>query len=77
MEIDEIISLFDKADAARTSRAGSASWPTAIEKGRGEDLNDAIGNLPRFVATGDDVLQRARRPGAGAAARWCATPAAR
>ena len=25
-------------------------------EGRGEDLNNAIGNLPDFVATGDDVL---------------------
>ena len=25
--------------------------------GRGEDLNDAIGNLPGFVASGEDVLR--------------------
>ncbi len=55
VEIDEIISLFDKE-----TRANFQSWirelAFAIDKGRGEDLNDAIGNLPRFVATGDDVL---------------------
>jgi len=55
VEIDEIISLFDKE-----TRTNFQSWirelATAIDKGRGEDLNDAIGNLPRFVATGDDVL---------------------
>ncbi len=55
MEIDEIISLFDKE-----TRANFQSWirelASAIDKGRGEDLNDAIGNLPRFVASGDDVL---------------------
>ena len=56
VEIDEIISLFDEE-----TRENFQGWirelASAIEKGRGEDLNDAIGNLPRFVATGDDVLR--------------------
>jgi virulence factor Mce-like protein len=56
VEIDEIISLFDEE-----TRTNFQSWirelGTAIERGRGEDLNDAIGNLPRFVASGDDVLR--------------------
>lgn len=55
VEIDEIISLFDKP-----TRDNFQGWirelATAIDKGRGEDLNDAIGNLPRFVASADDVL---------------------
>jgi ABC-type transporter Mla subunit MlaD len=56
VEIDEIISLFD-----RPTRRNFQGWirelATAIDKGRGEDLNDAIGNLPRFVASADDVLE--------------------
>ena len=56
VDIDEIISLFD-----RPTRRNFQGWirelATAIDKGRGSDLNDAIGNLPRFVATGDDVLE--------------------
>ena len=56
VEIDEIISLFDKP-----TRRYFQSWirelATAIDKGRGEDLNDALGHLPRFVATGEDVLE--------------------
>lgn len=55
VDIDEIISLFD-----RETRTNFQGWirelATAIRKGRGEDLNDAIGTLPRFVATGEDVL---------------------
>jgi phospholipid/cholesterol/gamma-HCH transport system substrate-binding protein len=56
VEIDEIISLFDEE-----TRTNFQSWirelAKAIDKGRGEDLNDAIGNFPRFVASGDDVLR--------------------
>jgi phospholipid/cholesterol/gamma-HCH transport system substrate-binding protein len=56
VEIDEIISLFDKE-----TRTDFQSWirelASAIQKGRGQDLNDALGNLPRFVATGEDVLR--------------------
>ena len=39
----------------------------AIERGRGEDLNDALGNLPGFVASGEDVLEVLDERGAGAA----------
>ena len=56
VEIDEIISLFDKE-----TRTNFQGWirelAKAIDKGRGEDLNDAFGNFPRFVATGEDVLR--------------------
>ena len=55
VEIDEIISLFDK-DTRRNFQGWIRELATAIDKGRGEDFNDAIGNLPRFVASGDDVL---------------------
>jgi len=55
VEIDEIISLFD-----RPTRRNFQGWirelATAIENDRGTDLNNAIGNLPRFVASADDVL---------------------
>jgi ABC-type transporter Mla subunit MlaD len=66
VEIDEIISLFDEP-----TRKNFQGWirelATAIDKGRGEDLNDAIGNLPRFVASGDDVLEvlDSQRPALG------------
>jgi phospholipid/cholesterol/gamma-HCH transport system substrate-binding protein len=55
VEIDEIISLFDEE-----TRTNFQSWIRELAHaidGRGEDFNDAIGNLPRFVATGDDVLR--------------------
>jgi virulence factor Mce-like protein len=56
VEIDEIVRTFD-----RPTRQAFQGWvkelATAIDKGRGEDLNDALGNLPEFVATGDDVLR--------------------
>ena len=56
VEIDEIISLFDKP-----TRDNFQGWirelAKAIENDRGGDLNNAIGNLPRFVATADDVLE--------------------
>ena len=55
VDIDEIISLFD-----RPTRRNFQGWirelAKAIENDRGSDLNDAIGNLPRFVASADDVL---------------------
>ena len=56
VEIDEIISLFDRP-TRRNFRGWIRELATAIDKGRGEDLNDAIGNLPRFVASADDVLK--------------------
>ena len=55
VQIDELVRTFD-----RPTRRAFQGWirelAGAIEKGRGEDLNNAIGNLPDFVATGDDVL---------------------
>ncbi len=55
VEIDEIISLFDEP-TRRNFQGWIRELATAIENGRGESLNDAIGNLPRFVASADDVL---------------------
>jgi phospholipid/cholesterol/gamma-HCH transport system substrate-binding protein len=55
VEIDEIISLFDEE-----TRTNFQSWIRELAHaidGRGEDLNDAIGNFPRFVASGEDVLE--------------------
>ena len=56
VQIDEIVRTFDEP-----TREAFQGWirelARAIGKGRGEDLNDAIGNLPRFVASGDDVLE--------------------
>jgi phospholipid/cholesterol/gamma-HCH transport system substrate-binding protein len=55
VEIDEIVRTFN-----RDTRGNFQSWikelATAIDNGRGQDLNDALGNLPRFVASGEDVL---------------------
>lgn len=56
VQIDEIVRVFDKP-----TRQAFQGWirelATAIEKGRGERLNDALGNLPEFAASGRDVLQ--------------------
>jgi phospholipid/cholesterol/gamma-HCH transport system substrate-binding protein len=56
VQIDEIVRVFDKP-----TRTAFQGWirelAHAIEKGRGENLNDALGNLPEFVASGRDVLQ--------------------
>ena len=56
VQIDEIVSTFDKP-----TRQAFQGWvrelARAIRLGRGEDLNDAIGNLPGFVASGEDVLR--------------------
>jgi hypothetical protein len=56
VELDEIIRTFDPE-----TRENFRSWvyeaSRAIRNGRGEDLNNAIGNLPGFVASGEDVLQ--------------------
>src|SRR5918998_1373531 len=56
VQIDEIVRVFDKP-----TREAFQGWmhelARAIRLGRGEDLNDAIGNLPGFVASGEDVLR--------------------
>ncbi|MEX2194793.1 MAG: MlaD family protein [Thermoleophilaceae bacterium] len=56
VEIDEVISAFDE-DTRSNLQGWVRELATAIDKGRGEDLSDAFGNLPRFVATGADVLE--------------------
>ncbi len=56
VELDEIIRTFD-----RPTRRNFQSWvqelSVAVSEGRGEQLNDAIGNLPKFAANGADVLE--------------------
>ena len=56
VELDEIIRTFD-----RPTRRNFQSWvrelSVAISRGRGEDLNNAIGNLPKFAANGADLLE--------------------
>jgi virulence factor Mce-like protein len=56
VQIDEIVRVFDKP-----TREAFQGWmhelARAIRLGRGEDLNNAIGNLPGFVASGEDVLR--------------------
>jgi phospholipid/cholesterol/gamma-HCH transport system substrate-binding protein len=56
VEIDELLTIYDKK-----TRDNLQGWlrelATAIDKGRGQDLNQALGNLPGFVASGADVLR--------------------
>jgi ABC-type transporter Mla subunit MlaD len=56
VELDEIVRTFD-----RPTRRNFQSWvrelSIAIDDGRGEQLNDALGNLPNFAAHGADVLE--------------------
>ena len=56
VELDEIVRTFD-----RPTRRNFQSWvrelSVAIDRGRGEHLNDALGNLPKFAANGADVLE--------------------
>jgi phospholipid/cholesterol/gamma-HCH transport system substrate-binding protein len=56
VQIDEIVRTFDEP-----TREAFQGWmhelARAIRFGRGEDLNDALGNLPGFVASGEDVLR--------------------
>jgi phospholipid/cholesterol/gamma-HCH transport system substrate-binding protein len=56
VQIDEIVRVFDEP-----TREAFQGWmhelARAIRLGRGEDLNNAIGNLPGFVASGEDVLR--------------------
>ena len=56
VQIDEIIRTFDKP-TRRNFQGWIEELALAIEKGRGEHLNDALGTLPEFVASGADVLQ--------------------
>ena len=56
VQIDELVRTFDEP-----TREAFQGWmhelARAIRLGRGEDLNDALGNLPGFVASGEDVLR--------------------
>jgi virulence factor Mce-like protein len=56
VELDEIVRTFD-----RPTRRNFQGWvrelSVAISRGRGEDLNNAIGNLPVFVGNGADLLE--------------------
>jgi virulence factor Mce-like protein len=56
IELDEILRIFDNP----TKRAIATSvreLEKTFERDRGEDLNDALGNLPGFAGDGADVLQ--------------------
>jgi phospholipid/cholesterol/gamma-HCH transport system substrate-binding protein len=56
VELDEIISLFDKE-----TRSNFQGWireiSIAIRNGRGEDLSNAIGNLDEFASSGSHLLK--------------------
>src|SRR5918994_5631963 len=56
VEIDELLTLFDE-DTRQNLRGWMKELATAIDKGRGEDFNQALGHLPQFVASGSDVLR--------------------
>jgi len=56
VQIDEIISIFDD-DTKKAFRGWIRELATAIGDGRSEDLNNALGHLPYFVANGRDVLR--------------------
>jgi ABC-type transporter Mla subunit MlaD len=56
VEIDELLTLFDE-DTRENLRGWMRELATAIDKGRGRDFNQALGNLPQFVASGSDVLR--------------------
>jgi virulence factor Mce-like protein len=57
VELDEIVRTLGNPDTRRNFRSWVHELSTAISRGRGEDLNDAIGNLPHFAANGADVLE--------------------
>jgi virulence factor Mce-like protein len=56
VEIDELLTLFEE-DTRTDIQDWTRELAKAIEKGRGQDLNDALGVLPEFVASGTDVLR--------------------
>ena len=54
--IDEILSTFDKP-TRRRFQGWIRELATAIDDGRGEDLNQALGKVDRWVASGADLLE--------------------
>ena len=73
VELDEIFQALDPK-----TRKSFQTWQQDLSKavaGRGRDLNDALGNLPAFADDGNDLLDRARRPGRAGLASWSAAPA--
>jgi phospholipid/cholesterol/gamma-HCH transport system substrate-binding protein len=56
VEIDELLRIYDK-DTRENLQGWMRELATAIDKGRGQDLNSALGNLPGFVASGSDLLR--------------------
>ena len=55
VELDEVLGILDEP-TRNFFRAWQQDTGAAVE-GRGDDLNDSFGNLPRFVASGKDVLE--------------------
>jgi phospholipid/cholesterol/gamma-HCH transport system substrate-binding protein len=55
VELDDIFGSFDKP-TRRAFQTWVRGTGQAIRGGRGQDLNDAIGNLARFATDGADVL---------------------
>ena len=54
-ELDEVLGILDEP-TQEYFRAWQQDTGAAVED-RGPDLNDSFGNLPRFVASGTDVLE--------------------
>jgi virulence factor Mce-like protein len=55
VELDEILSALDPY-----TRQAFRTWQQSLSRGvrgRGQDLNDALGNLPAFVKEGGDLLE--------------------
>jgi phospholipid/cholesterol/gamma-HCH transport system substrate-binding protein len=55
VELDEVLGILDEP-TRDFFRAWQQNTGKAVE-GRGDDLNDSFGSLPRFVASGKDVLE--------------------
>ena len=54
VQLDEIFQALDPV-----TRRSFQTWQQELAKGiegHGQDFNDALGNLPRFIASGDDLL---------------------
>ncbi len=55
VELDEVLNLLDKPTQTFFRQWQQETGKAVID--RGPDLNDSFGNLPRFVASGQDVLE--------------------